>query len=148
MMSTQPQIEYESFWKSYCALDRGKQAELRRHARKPDDLGELPAYYALFHGIRPSRQHQRVAFFLPVCKHREGAPSIGEQLADRKISEMRIFQVIRSESPNDLIQLRRLCQHIEPEVDWRKFGEMLWYWGDKAKRQLLEDYFVKKNAVK
>ena len=119
-----------------------------RHIRQPDELTELPAFYALYHGIRPGRQHQRVAFFLPVCKHREGAPSIGTQLAQQNISELRIFQVVRSEYPNDLIQLRRLCQHIEATVDWNEFGDMLWYWSHDQKCKLLEDYFVYKNGNK
>jgi len=141
-LSKQTQNDYVLFWEIFCALDRGKQAELRRHVRQPDELAELPAFYALYRGIRPNRQHQRVAFFLPVCKHREGALSIGAQLAKKDVSEMRIFQVIRSEQPNDLIQLRRLCQHIEPIVDWEEFGDMLWFWGHESKRKLLEDYFV------
>lgn len=147
-MSVQEKNDYVVFWKDFCALDRGKQSELRRHVRQPDDLAELPAFYALYRGIRPSRQHQRLAFFLPVCKHREGALSLGAQLAQKEISELRIFQVIRSEAPNDLVQLRRLCQHIEATVDWESFGSMLWYWGHEQKRRLLEDYFVYKNGNK
>ena len=147
-MQTQQKNDYETVWKEFCSLDRGKQAELRRHVQQPDELAELPAFYALYRGIRPGRQHQRVAFFLPICKHRVGAPSIGAQFAQQNISELRIFQVIRSEYPNDLIQLRRLCQHIEATVDWKEFGDMLWYWGHDQKRRLLEDYFVYKNSKK
>ena len=147
-MSTE-ENDYVAFWTAFCALDRGKQAELRRHVRQPDDLAEMPAFYTLCRGIRPNRQHQRIAFFLPICHHQEKALSIGAQLAKNGISELRIFRVIRSESPNDLIQLRRLCQHIDASVDWREFGRMLWYWGADAKyskRQLLEDYFVYRNS--
>ena len=41
-----------------------------------------------------------------------------------------------------LIQLRRLVMHTEPVGDWSDFGRTLWYWNDRAKRQLVEDFYL------
>jgi len=121
----------------------GLEAEIKR-AASPDDLIEIPSFYRLMVGTGTHRGWQRIAFFLPYTKHREGADSIGKQLAKGGISEMRLFQIIRSGTPNDIIQLRRLVQQIKPTVDWRYFGKTLYYWdfNDQNRRQLLEDYFL------
>lgn len=68
--------------------------------------------------------------------------SMGAALRQFGIKEARIFQVKRSESPNDLIQLRRLVIQAKPKVDFRKFAERLWYWGENSKKQILKDYFI------
>jgi CRISPR system Cascade subunit CasB len=119
----------------------GQKAELRRMA-KPDEVTEIPAYYRLFPGIRPPQWCERVAYILPWAKHAESAQSLGRQLAQKGISETRIYHVVRASPPNDLIQLRRLVQHIEPRLDWQETGKTLYFWGDRAKRRLLEDFFV------
>jgi CRISPR system Cascade subunit CasB len=127
-------------------LTRGQQAELRRVA-KPDDVTGVPAFYRLFPGEctdpREKHRRERIAFLLPWApKHTPSAESLGRQLAKGKVSETRVYQVVRANSPNDFIQLRRLVQHIEPRLDWAKFGETLYYWGDNAKRRLLEGFFI------
>ncbi|MFH1851675.1 MAG: type I-E CRISPR-associated protein Cse2/CasB [Candidatus Neomarinimicrobiota bacterium] len=122
-------------------LGTGPRAELRRCAT-PQDVALVPAFYRLFVGIKTDLRHQRIAFFLPLVRHKEGGIRMGQQLAKAKINEQRMFQVLRSQPPNDLIQLRRLVQQAEPQVDWQKFGEMLYYWGPEQKQRLLEDYFM------
>ena len=67
--------------------------------------------------------------------------SIGEALANYKISEKRVFQVIRSESPNDLIQLRRLVIQAQPTVNFQGFAKQLWYWGKKSKKRFITRFF-------
>lgn len=119
----------------------GARAELRRIA-EPDDVALTPALYRLFPGIKPDARHYRLAYLLPCCKKASKAKSLGAQLADAKVAEARVLQVARTQSPQDLVQLRRLLAHIEPAVDWNEFGRMVWYWGDKAKRQLVEDYYI------
>lgn len=146
-MAESEKPDFISLWQRYQNLDKGQKAELRR-LQQPDDLTELPAFYALFSGKRPSKQHQRIAYLLSVCSHKEGSKSVGAQLAEKNISEMRLTQVIRSEYPNDLIQFRRICQHAELTTDWNHLGDTLWYWGDDAKRKILEDYFVTRYAGK
>ncbi len=121
----------------------GLEAEIKRVA-SPSDLVEIPSFYRLMTGTGTHAGWQRVAFFLPYVKHKEGGDSLGRQLAKGGVSEMRLFQVIRSESPNNIIQLRRLVKQIKPTVDWSSFGNMLFYWeyGDDNKRWLLEEYFL------
>ena len=121
----------------------GLEAEIKRVA-SPDALVEIPSFYRLMAGTGTHKGWQRVVYFMPYVKHKEGADSIGKQLAKGGVSEMRLFQIIRSGSPNDIIQLRRLVQQTKPTVDWQYFGKTLYFWnyGDRNKRQLLEDYFL------
>ncbi|MBL1261211.1 MAG: type I-E CRISPR-associated protein Cse2/CasB [Thiotrichaceae bacterium] len=129
----------------------GLEAEIKK-AITPDALAEIPSFYRLMVGTGTHAGWQRIAFFLPYVKHKEGADSIGKQLAKGGVSEMRLFQVIRSDSPNDIIQLRRLVQQIEPALDWRSFGATIFYWDysnpekgidqKQNKRRILEDYFL------
>ncbi len=121
----------------------GLEAEIKRVASL-EDLVDIPSFYRLMAGTGTHKGWQRVVFFLPYVKHKVGADSIGRQLAKGKVSEMRLFQIIRSGSPNDIIQLRRLVQQVKPTVDWQYFGKTLYWWDcdDRKKQQLLEDYFL------
>jgi len=123
------------------AFSNGARAELRR---LPDmeSVALCPALYRLFPGQRPGDHHRQVAFLLPCCKHDAKAISLGAQLAKGKVSEARVLQVARAQSPLDLIQLRRLLAHIEPAVNWAEFGRALWFWNPLSKRQLVEDYYL------
>jgi CRISPR system Cascade subunit CasB len=106
-------------------------------------LLDKPSFYRLMAGKGTDKAWQRVAFFLPyVIKDRPGAEALGRQLARAKISEMRLFQVLRSDYPNDLIQLRRLVQQVEPSLDWQAFGETLYYWNKSNKQRILQDFFL------
>ncbi len=134
-------MDFKSLFDRFDRLGTGPRAELRRCAT-PQDVALVPAFYRLFSGIKTDTRHQRIAFFLPLAGHVEGGTGMGRQLAKAKISEKRMFQVLRSQPPNDLIQLRRLVQQAEPQLDWQKFGEMLYYWGDEQKRWLMEDFFM------
>lgn len=122
-------------------LSNGERAELRRIA-EPDDVALTPALYRLFPGQKPDDRHLRLAFLLPCCKHSSKAKSLGAQLAEAKVAEARVLQIARTHAPLDIVQLRRLLAHIEPAVNWADFGRMAWYWNDKAKRQLVEDFYI------
>lgn len=119
----------------------GARAELRRVA-DPDEIALTPALYRLFPGQRPDERHLRLAFLLPCCKHAAKSKALGAQLAEAKVAEARVLQVARAHSPLDVVQLRRLLTHIEPSVDWSEFGRMIWYWNARAKRQLVEDFYI------
>lgn len=123
------------------AFSNGSRAELRRVA-DPESVALCPALYRLFPGQKPDDRHLRLAFLLPCCKHDAKAPSLGAQLAKAKVAEARVLQVARTQSPPDLIQLRRLLTHIEPAANWQEFGRMIWFWGERVKRQLVEDYYL------
>jgi CRISPR system Cascade subunit CasB len=119
----------------------GARAELRRVA-DPESVAFCPALYRLFPGQKPDDRHLRLAFLLPCCKHDAKAKSLGAQLAAAKVAEARVLQVARAQPPLDLVQLRRLLAHIEPAVNWPEFGKMIWFWGERAKRQLVEDFYL------
>lgn len=119
----------------------GAHAELRRVA-EPDDVALTPALYRLFPGQRPDERHLRVAFLLPCCKHATKANSVGAQLAEARVAEARLLQIARARAPLDMVQLRRLLTYIAPTVDWSEFGRMIWYWNDRAKRQLVEEFYI------
>lgn len=119
----------------------GARAELRRVA-EPEDVALTPALYRLFPGQKPDDRDLRLAFLLPCCKHADKAKSLGTQLAEANVAEARVLQVARAHAPLDMVQLRRLLTHIKPTVDWSEFGRMVWYWNDRAKRQLVEDFYI------
>ncbi len=135
----------EIYNKFHNKLSNGDRAEIRKIA-KPDDLETLPAFYKLL-GNRLNEQNEkqwkRVVFFLGVkdLKHKENGLSLGQAFQQAEVSEKRMFQVIRSESPNDLIQLRRLVVHTKPTVDFQKMANTLWYWGKHSKKQILKDFY-------
>lgn len=133
---------HQRFWET---LDNGQRAEIRR-ASNPEDLECLPAFYHLIGYCNPGeiKQLARVAFLLPFAeKHSEKANPLGKQLNDAKISEKRIFQIVRSSSPNDLIQLRRAVQQAKlSSIDWDVFGKNLFYWGKQSKKQLVQSFFI------
>ena len=138
-------------------LDNGMKAQIRRIA-EPDDLRDTPALYRLFNQERPHEGWLRVAFLLPWtqdCGDAKRATTLrfGRQLAEAKISELRLFQVARSRSPLDIIQLRRLAISLKhPRVDWKTFGWLLYRserdgsWSQKSKRQLIEDFYIAQPA--
>lgn len=123
------------------AFSNGARAELRR-VPDMESVALCPALYRLFPGRKPDDRHLRLAFLLPCCKHEVNAKPLGAQLVRANIGEARVLQVARAHSPLDLIQLRRLLIHVEPAVNWAEFGQMLWYWGDRARRQFVEDYYL------
>ncbi|SFF01817.1 CRISPR system Cascade subunit CasB [Nitrosomonas sp. Nm166] len=87
----------------------------------------------------------RLLYCLPLIRHQDNGDSLGKALAKADINEKRLFMVIRSQEPNDLIQLRRLLKQAEPQLDWLSTAKTLYYWNDLAKRQLLEDFFFYQN---
>jgi CRISPR system Cascade subunit CasB len=128
----------------YNRLSNGQRAELRRVA-EPADMALLPSFYHLIKGLGQANERWcRLAFFLPYVHHKENGPSLGRVLKKGSISEKRLFQVVRSQSPNDLVTLRRLAQQTKPTVDWTRFGKNIFFWADSdiSKKQLIQDYFV------
>ena len=143
-MSDKKTPDFLAIYEQYQALKPGPRAELRRSA-KPDDLLEVAAFYSLLQGFKASVSMQRLIYCLPVIKHQTEGKGLGQALAKANISEKRLFMMLRSETPNDLIQLRRLLKMAEPTLDWFKTAPIIYYWGEKNKRKLLEDYFYHKN---
>ncbi|WP_031431470.1 type I-E CRISPR-associated protein Cse2/CasB [Methylomicrobium agile] len=134
-----------ALYEHYQKLKPGPQAELKRVVQ-PDDLLEIPAFYRLLQDNKASKNMQRLVFCLPLIKHQDNGDSLGKALAKADINEKRLFMVIRSQEPNDLIQLRRLLKQAEPKLDWPSAAKTLYFWNDRAKRQLLEDFFFYQNS--
>lgn len=145
-MEQQHHPEFMALYQAWDQLPSGTKAELRRIA-KPDELLDVPAFYRLYsgkaHGEWEKRAYQRLIFCLPHINHGADDIGLGKALTKGKgVSEKRLFQVVRSDEPNDMIQLRRILQMTKPTVNWPKAAKTLWYWNDRAKRDLLEDYFI------
>lgn len=134
-------IDFVELRRRYEGLPNGPKADLRRTAH-PDDVAEIAVSYRLFPGRRIDKRLQRLLFCLPWIRHADGTRQLGAVLALAKVNESRLFQVIRSESPNDLIQLRRLLQWADPITDWNSCGPQVLYWNDRNKRSLLEAYYM------
>jgi CRISPR system Cascade subunit CasB len=133
-------------------LTPGQKAELRRLAT-PEEASGVPAFYRLFPGSPAIPWKERIAYLLPWAEHKPGAPPLGQQLpvANRKEIEKsgmakRLYQIVRASPPNDLNQLRRLLQFVEPKLDWNRFGKSVYYWGPEVKRHLIEEFFVFQSA--
>lgn len=126
-------------------LDNGERAQIKR-TTEPDDLLELPAFYRSIGNAshKDLKQLARCVFFLPLIeKHHDEADSLGRQLSYHKISEKRLFHIIRSESPNDLVQLKRVLQQAKlNQINWQVFGGTLFYWGKRQKQQLMQDFYL------
>jgi CRISPR system Cascade subunit CasB len=145
-MEQQKLPNFMALYSAWEKLPKGPKAELRR-VGKPDDLIEVPAFYRLFSGRAVAEwekeKFQRLIYCLPCVSHTGEDIGLGKALAKgRGVSEKRLFQVVRSEAPNDVIQLRRILQMVEPSVNWPKAARQLWYWNDRSKRDLLEEYFI------
>jgi len=139
--------DFLAIYERYQALKPGPKAELKR-AVNPADLIEIPAFYRLLQSEKASQSMRRIVFCLPLIRHEEGGDSLGKALAKADINEKRLFMVIRSQEPNDLIQLRRLLKQANPIADWLSMAKILYYWNDFAKRSLLEDFFYYQTNAK
>ena len=139
--------DFVALKKRYSAesFSTGARAELRR-VYEPDELKFVPALYRLFPGQRPDIRHRRLAYLLPYCEHSESTKSLGSQFADAGIAEGRVLQVARSHDPLDIVQFRRLLIHVKPKVDWNAFGQMVWYWSERSKRELVEAFYIARFA--
>lgn len=138
-------------------LDSGDSVQLRR-VSTPDELRDIPTFYRLVQpfGWNDPQNHYpllRMVFCLSagknVVKHTDEKISLGKALAkSNKINERRIFQLIRTESPGDMVQLRRLLIHAEPVLNWPLLAKQLIWWGKQDRRQLLEDFVLSTSQKK
>lgn len=146
--------DFMELYNQWEKLKPGPKADIRRVV-EPDALFDRPVFFRLAatSGWKTNWRagYARLVFCLPYLTHTKEGASLGTSLGRTgKISEKRMYQVIRAEWPNDIIQLRRILQHAKPPVDWKKVATQLWYWSQKAdspgrirtKRQLLEDFVL------
>jgi CRISPR system Cascade subunit CasB len=168
---SQPQIEQDqqafllALFTEYDALSNGDKAGIRKTV-EPDDLQMNPVFYRLIQDVlsqckgaeqtkareffKNLSQAARLVYFLPFVRHQSNGKSLGALLKEQGISERRLFLVMRSEYPQDLMQLRRLCQQFKKDekIDGLKLGKTLFYWGkdkstsESSKRQLMKDFYL------
>ncbi|ANE54848.1 type I-E CRISPR-associated protein Cse2/CasB [Methylomonas sp. DH-1] len=152
----------QALYDEYQVLSNGDKANIRRCV-EPDDLLITPAFLRLigetlgrFNGTERANaaaffnhlpQIARIVYVLPFAK--PNGKSLGAVFYKQEISERRLFLIMRSEYPQDLIQLRRFCQQCkDADIDGLKLANLLLYWGkDKAtsegsKRQLMKDFYL------
>ncbi|CAM3659162.1 type I-E CRISPR-associated protein Cse2/CasB [Xenorhabdus thuongxuanensis] len=156
-MSFDSDFDPLALYKAWNELDNGACAQLRR-VTEPEKLRDIPAFYRL---VKPfdwkDEEKQwpllRMVFCLSagkeVIKHIEldeknpKGISLGKALADsERISERRLYQVLRADWPNDMVQLRRLLIHAEPKLYWPALAKQLIRWNQHARRQILEDFIL------
>jgi CRISPR system Cascade subunit CasB len=145
--------DFVGLYRRFEAMDNGLKAQLRKVA-EPDDLRDTPALYRLFSQDRPGAGWLRLVYLLPWCRdcgdeRRGKCPSFGKLLHEANVNEMRIFQVARSRSPQDIVQFRRLAMQLQhPVVDLEQLGWLLFpsepdcAWRKDKKRRLVEDFYL------
>lgn len=148
-MNTQKLPDFTALYNAWKNLKPGPTAEMRRVAT-PDELMDLPVFYRLVSpfgwvsGMKPWDK-ERWARLVFLMKHITvaGENSLGKSLAiTSKVNEKRLFQIVRADSPNDIVQLRRVLKQAKPKVNWEKMAEQIWYWNTRNKRNLLEDFVL------
>lgn len=173
MSKPQAEANKKQFYKmladEYDSLSNGDKASIRKTV-EPDDLQINPVFYRLIQSvlmdIKEKEQKNnakdffqdlakisRLVYFLPFVQHPNEGKTLGALFKNKEISERRLFLVMRSEYPQDLVQLRRLCQQAKPNVqlDWLRLADLLAWWGkDKnrseySKRQLMQDFYLSKD---
>jgi CRISPR system Cascade subunit CasB len=154
-------LDTMALYQAWQHLDKGASAQLRR-VSEPDELLDIPAFYRLvqpFGWPENRRALLRLVFCLSAGKnalrhlepddHHPRGISLGAALVRTgKIHERRVFQLLRADWPNDMIQLRRLVAHAEPSVHWPSVANQLIYWGPKSRCQLLEDFVLAQSPKK
>jgi len=141
--------DFTALYSTWDNLKPGPKAELRRVAT-PDELMDLPVFYRLVSpwgwvsGMKPwdKARWARLVFLMDHITV-AGENGLGKSLAiTSKVNEKRLFQIVRADSPNDIVQLRRVLKQAKPKVNWEKMAEQIWYWSPGNKRNLLEDFVL------
>lgn len=173
----QPKIEetdkqacLNALFAEYSELSNGDKASIRRTV-EPDDLQTNPVFYRLILQTinafnEPDSKAKarvflgnlsnlsRLVYFLPFINHQVHGKTLGAVLKEKNISERRLFLVMRSEYPEDLKHLRRLCQQVKEEkINGLASGKLLFYWGrkdkngvERSKRDLIKDFYLSHNT--
>lgn len=140
-------IVKESFEK----LSKGDKAELRRVASLTDIFKQGVSYRLLPKGERPSKQWERVLFFIPFGNHIIDGKRLGELFALLEIKNDKLQQMLKSTYPNDLLLLRDLLKWIDNKgslrLNYQYLAEALYFWGAGYKSSIEKDYFYTKRLI-
>lgn len=139
-------INFIDLKSKFDSLSKGDKAELRRATKLADVFKIRVSYRLLPKDEKPSRQWERVLFFLPFGEHLVGGNRVGELLAYLQIKEQKVQQMLKSTSPNDLLLLRDLSRWADQKnllkLDYQYFCESLYFWGSGYKQAIEKDYFL------
>lgn len=153
---------YEKLLAEFNSLSNGDKASIRKTV-EPDDLQLNPVFYRLIQAALSETEAKgskeffkdlakiaRLVYFLPFIQDASTGKTLGALFRVNGISERRLFLVMRSEYPQDLIQLRRLCQQLKPKavLDWPALAELFAWWGkdksrsERSKQTLMRDFYL------
>ncbi len=134
----------------YEKLSKADKAKLAR-VTKPEGFPMIGATYKLLPDQeKPHSGWQRVIFLLALVEHEPQGASLGTLFGVCGIKEDRIQRIIHSSVPNTLTYIAsclKLCG-ANNKVDFQRVAELLFYWGDKSKERLLQDYYRTIEEVK
>ncbi|MDC9604752.1 type I-E CRISPR-associated protein Cse2/CasB [Xenorhabdus griffiniae] len=158
MSDSDPNFDAMALYKAWKKMNNGDIAQLRR-VTEPRELKNIPAFYYLvrdfgWHAPKNQLPLLRMVFCLSAGKdvitHIESEDdknkkviTLGKALANSgRISERRLYQMLRADWPNDMVQLRRLLIHAEPKLDWPTLAEQLTRWNRHDRSRILEDFIL------
>ncbi|MFY9221111.1 MAG: hypothetical protein WAQ98_00490 [Blastocatellia bacterium] len=132
-------------------LSKGSKAELRRVANLTDIFKQGVSYRLLPKGEKPSRQWERVLFFIPFGSHIIDGKRLGELFALLEIKNDKLQQMLKSTYPSDLLLLRDLLKWIDNKgllkLNYQYLAEALYFWGAGYKSSIEKDYFYTKRLI-
>lgn len=132
-------------------LSKGSKAELRRVASLTDIFKQGVSYRLLPKGEKPSRQWERVLFFIPFGSHIIDGKRLGELFALLEIKNDKLQQMLKSTYPSDLLLLRDLLKWIDNKgllkLNYQYLAEALYFWGAGYKSSIEKDYFYTKRLI-
>lgn len=132
-------------------LSKGDKAELRRVSDLTDIFKKGVSYRLLPKDERPSKQWERVLFFIPFGSHIIDGSRLGELFALLEIKNDKLQQMLKSTYPNDLLLLRDLLKWIDNKgllkLNYQYLAEALYFWGAGYKSSIEKDYFYTKRLI-
>ncbi len=157
-------IKWVEVYERYEKLDNGSKALIKRST----SLEEIKLSLVLFQlGLEHNIQSSRIAFCIPFLKSVEDGNSIGKSLASLDDGDIgrekdkyttigkRMMRIVRLDGDNDLYEFRRLLNFIAGKssdkkisVDIKSACKALYYWGEKSKKEIFENYLVEQYSDK
>lgn len=157
-------IECSEIYKKFDELDNASKAQIKR-ATELDDIKQSIILFRL--GLEFNKQCCRIALLLPFLKNVKNEDTFGVAIAKLDNGDIgikkdkyttigkRLMRIIRLEPDNDLYEFRRLLRFVASKssdkaisVNSKSACESLYYWGEKSKKQVFEDYLLKQYSYK
>lgn len=126
----------------YENLPTGPRTEIKR-ARTLDEIRKLPSFYRwaskdpvaakCLHNEYSIKNIQRAAFFIAHGQHDLKSPTLGKLFAEAGVSDLRVYQMVKSSAPRDIQHLKNLIRITSSKtksfkLNWQEFGRILYNW--------------------